>query len=81
MAKRSALYAFTPTLVAFGSTVRALREAHGLSQEALADLAGVDRSYMGGIERGAHNVALINIQRIATALDKTVAELMESATL
>ncbi|MBF4286481.1 helix-turn-helix domain-containing protein, partial [Vibrio anguillarum] len=41
-----------PRLVAFGERVRHIRKEKGLSQEALADLAGIDRSYMGHIERG-----------------------------
>lgn len=64
-----------------GAAVRELRQERSLSQEAFADLAGLDRSYMGGIERGEHNVALINIQRIAQALDLKVAALMERAGL
>jgi transcriptional regulator with XRE-family HTH domain len=66
-------------LAAFGGAVRAVRLEQGISQEALADLAGLDRSYMGGIERGEHNVALINIQKVAAALDLTIAELMTQA--
>ena len=61
--------------------VRDIRKSKGLSQEALADLAEIDRSYMGGIERGEHNLALINIQRIANALNSTVSELMAHANL
>lgn len=53
----------------------------GLSQEALADRSGLDRSYMGGVERGEHNIALINIVRIASALGVSVAELMVRAKL
>lgn len=68
-------------LAAFGKAVRAARLEIGLSQEALADEAGIDRSYMGGIERGEHNLALINIKKIATALNQTVAELMVKAKL
>jgi transcriptional regulator with XRE-family HTH domain len=81
MARPSKTYANDSALTAFGSTVRALRQERGFSQEALADAAGIDRSYMGGIERGEHNVALINIQRIAVALDVTVAALMRAASL
>jgi transcriptional regulator with XRE-family HTH domain len=66
-------------LTAFGQVVRSTRLEQGVSQEALADIAGLDRSYMGGIERGEHNVALINIQKIAAALDVSIAELMEQA--
>lgn len=70
-----------PELAAFGQAVRASRLEMGLSQEALADEAGIDRSYMGGIERGEHNLALINIRKIASALNQTVSELMKQAKL
>ena len=66
-------------LAAFGGAVRRLREQKNISQEALADLAGIDRSYMGGIERGQHNVALINMKKIADQLSLTLAELMNMA--
>lgn len=81
MARPSRQSATTPALAAFGSAVRATRLEQGISQEALADLAGIDRSYMGGIERGEHNVALINLQKIAIALQVTIAELMARAEL
>lgn len=55
-------------LVAFGKAVRASRKARGYSQEAFGDLCGIDRSYMGGIERGEHNLALLNILKIIEAL-------------
>jgi len=61
--------------------VRKLRQAQGVSQEALADLAGVDRSYMGGVERGEHNLALVNIKKIADALKLSVSEVMGKAGL
>ena len=59
--------------------MRQLRQAQGVSQEALADLAGVDRSYMGGVERGEHNLALVNIKKIADALQLSVSEVMGKA--
>jgi transcriptional regulator with XRE-family HTH domain len=59
----------------FGARVRRLRKARKLSQEALALEAGLDRSYVGSIERGESNVALINIHRIATALGVRAGEL------
>lgn len=59
---------FNKDLVAFGTAVRARRKEMGLSQEALADLAGIDRSHMGKIERGERNVTLLNMIRIAKAL-------------
>ena len=63
-------------LVRFGHRVRDLRKKRGFSQEAFAAECGMDRTYMGGIERGERNVALRNIERIANTLDMTVAQLM-----
>lgn len=45
------------------------------SQEAFADLCGLDRTYIGGIERGERNVALVNLERIARALKLSLSEL------
>lgn len=61
----------------FGQRVRQLRKDAGYSQESFADKCGLDRTYMGGIERGERNVALRNIYRIAHALDISLSELME----
>ena len=60
----------------FGQRVRDLRKARGFSQEAFAGECGLDRTYMGGIERGERNVALRNIKKIAEALGVTMSELM-----
>jgi len=57
-----------PVLVAFGETVRQRRKQQGFSQEAFGDACGIDRSYMGGIERGEHNLALVNIMKIIRTL-------------
>ncbi|WP_197715217.1 helix-turn-helix domain-containing protein [Nocardioides baekrokdamisoli] len=54
---------------AFGAKVRSLRLEHGLSQEALGHTAGLDRTYVGGVERGERNISLDNIWRVAVALD------------
>ncbi|WPB57371.1 helix-turn-helix transcriptional regulator [Xylophilus sp. GOD-11R] len=62
-------------LVAFGEAVRHHRKAQGLSQEAFADQCGIDRSYMGGIERGERNVALLNVAKIVTSLGLEFSEL------
>jgi transcriptional regulator with XRE-family HTH domain len=59
----------------FGARLRQLRKAKKLSQEALALESGLDRSYLGKIERGESNVALVNIHRIADALKVGAAEL------
>jgi transcriptional regulator with XRE-family HTH domain len=55
--------------------MRELRKARGLSQKALAFASGLDRSYLGAIERREKNVSLINICRIAEALGATPADL------
>jgi transcriptional regulator with XRE-family HTH domain len=57
-----------PLLVDFGECVRRLRIERGHSQEAFADLCEIDRSYMGGVERGERNLSLANIARIIQAL-------------
>ena len=64
-------------LKSFGTRVRTLRQARGFSQETLADKCGLDRTYVGGIERGERNPSLQNIARIATALNVSLAELMK----
>jgi len=61
VAKESPSFSGNPALVAIGAAIRAARKANGLSQEALAEIAGIDRSYMGGIERGEHNLAIMNL--------------------
>jgi transcriptional regulator with XRE-family HTH domain len=53
---------------AFGNRVRENRKAKGISQEKLADLAGMHRTYIGAIERGEQNVSVDNINRLAKAL-------------
>lgn len=65
-----------PRLVAFGERVRQIRKEKGLSQEALADLAGIDRSYMGHIERGDQNITLTKIYQISEALKVSVSDLI-----
>ena len=56
------------SLIKFGNLVRHLREARNLSQEDLAELAGLHRTYVGGVERGERNLGLLNILTIARAL-------------
>ncbi|MFA7372982.1 MAG: helix-turn-helix transcriptional regulator [bacterium] len=51
-----------------GMNIRCYRQRIGLSQEALADKAGIHRNYLGGVERGKRNICLLNIAKIATAL-------------
>lgn len=61
----------------FGLRVRELRRTQGLSQEAFADKCDLDRTYIGGIERGERNVSLRNIAVIAKALGISISELMQ----
>lgn len=70
-----------PELLNLGKAIRSIRLDKGISQEALADISGIDRSYMGGIERGEHNLALINMKRIANALEITISALMNKSGL
>ena len=53
----------------------------GLSQEELAHAAGVDRSYMGGLERGEHNLTVITLCQVAAAVGHCPSELLKSAGL
>lgn len=64
-------------LVRFGKRVRALRKDRGFSQEGFAAECGLDRTYMGGIERGERNLALRNIELISKTLGISLAELMQ----
>ena len=62
----------------FGKRLREIRHDKGLSQEALAHACELDRTYIGGIERGERNISLINIVRIARALEIDPLKLMTS---
>ena len=62
--------------VRFGTRLRSIRQERGISQEKLAELADLHRTYVSSIERGERNVSLVNIERLAAALGVTMAELM-----
>ncbi len=64
-----------------GAAIRAMRSERELSQEALADRAGIDRSHMGKIERGERNVTILNVLKLADALGTSAAELLMRAGL
>jgi transcriptional regulator with XRE-family HTH domain len=68
-------------LIAIGQAIRSQRTALHLSQEALADAAGLDRSHMGRIERGQRNLSIRNFRRIADALQMRPSELLRKAGL
>jgi len=62
-------------LAAFGRNVRSRREAKGLTQEKLAELAELDRTFISDVERDGRNLSLLSVQRIAKALRLSVSEL------
>lgn len=63
-------------LIQFGNNVRRIRKQKSLSQEELADLAGLHRTYIGMIERGEKNITLNNIEKIAKALEVNIKDLL-----
>lgn len=60
----------------FGERVRKLRMAKGLSQERLAELSGLHRNYIGGVERGERNISILNILKLSKALEVSPSELL-----
>jgi len=64
-----------PALIKIGKRIRELRKAKGFSQEGFAHEVGLDRTYMGSVERGERNLAAINLIRIAKTLKVEVGEL------
>ncbi len=66
----------SPLQQAFGDRVRARRLELLLSQEKLAEVCGIDRSYIGSLERGGRNVSLNNIMRLARALQMDAGDLL-----
>lgn len=65
-------------LCQLGENIRRIRKKRGLSQEALAFQAALDRTYVGSVERGERNIALLNIVQIARALQVGIEELLKS---
>lgn len=61
---------------AFGRNLAAYRKERGLSQEAFADVLGVHRTYMGGVERGERNLTLRSVERIADRLGLPALDLL-----
>lgn len=66
----------SPSRGTLARNLRRLRGERGLSQEALADLAGLHRTYIGSIERSERNVSLDNIDRLAASLGVTAPQLL-----
>jgi transcriptional regulator with XRE-family HTH domain len=71
--------AISPVHAAFGDALRELRAERGMSQEAVALEAGLNRGYYSGVERGVRNVALANITKIAGALGLPASAVLERA--
>lgn len=67
-----------PSLIKLGYQIRNLRKAKGFSQESFAAEVGLDRTYMGGVERGERNIAALNLIHIAKCLNIEVGELFPS---
>lgn len=67
-----------PQLIKLGQHIRKIRESKGFSQEDFAGEAEIDRSYIGGIERGERNIAALNLIKIAKALKVELGELFPS---
>ena len=65
-------------LVKFGLAVRQYRKELGMTQEEFADACGIDRSYMGGVERGERNLALVNTARIIKTLNMKPSEFFKA---
>jgi transcriptional regulator with XRE-family HTH domain len=61
----------------FASRLRQIRQGKGLSQEELADRAGLHRTYVGSVERGERNISIDNIERLAKALEIDIIELLK----
>lgn len=60
----------------FGKRLREVREEAGISQEKLAELAKLHRTYVSSVERGKNNISLVNIERLAEALGVPMGDLM-----
>lgn len=61
----------------FGSRIRSLRKHKRMTQADLARLVGIDRTYIGGVERGERNIGLMNIKKLADALNVSTKELFD----
>ncbi|NJN60163.1 MAG: helix-turn-helix transcriptional regulator [Coleofasciculaceae cyanobacterium RL_1_1] len=63
-------------LIRLGSRIREIRKAKGLSQEAFADKCNLDRTYIGGVERGERNISFLNLYTISSNLNLSLSDLL-----
>lgn len=70
-----------PALVKLGLRVRQFRERSGISQEELAHRAGLDRTYVGGVERGERNLGTLNLLRLSAALNVSASALLKGVSI
>ena len=63
----------------FADNIKKIRLAQGISQEALADLAGLHRTYIGAVERGERNITLLNANRITEALQVSLSDCLKES--
>ena len=71
----------SPPLVALGAALRMLRKEKGFSQEALAEAVGMDRSYLGAVERGENIISLVALIGVAQVLETSIERIMRDARL
>ncbi len=71
------LHEFMDVTQVFSANIKRFRQKQGLSQEALADLAGLHRTYIGAVERGERNITLINANKIAEALSVKLSDCLK----
>lgn len=64
-------------LIAFGLRIQAIRKSRNISQEKLAELSGLHRTYIGMIERAERNITLVNIDKLAKALQICIKDLLD----
>lgn len=79
MAKPSPNHAGDELLVALGIAIKKARQVAGISQEELAVDFDLDRSYIGGVERGEHNLSLMSLKKICSALEIAPSELLRQS--
>lgn len=63
--------------IRFGNKIKSLRERKGFSQEKLAHIADLDRTYISGIERGERNVSIQVVEKLAKAFEIEIKEIFE----